>query len=41
MDHERLVDGIYEGSYRSVPVKAVVKVTIENQKVQFYLIEIN
>lgn len=33
VDPQRLVDGIYEGSYRSGPVKALVKVTVEDQKI--------
>lgn len=33
VDHDRVIDGIYEGSYKSGPVKAVVKVTIQNQKI--------
>ena len=33
VDHDKLQDGIYEGSYRSGPVKAVVEITIENQKI--------
>ena len=28
IQHERLMDGVYEGSYRSLPNSAVVKVTI-------------
>ena len=30
---EKLLDGIYEGSYSGFPNKAVVKVTIENNKI--------
>lgn len=30
---EKLVDGVYEGSYKGGPNKAVVKVTIEDQKI--------
>ena len=33
VDHERLVDGVYQGSYRGGPNKAVVKVTIEDKKI--------
>ena len=33
VDHHRLIDGIYEGSYRRGPMKARVKVTIENQRI--------
>ena len=33
VDHQRLIDGIYEGSYRRGPMKARVKVTIENQRI--------
>jgi uncharacterized protein with FMN-binding domain len=33
IDHQRLVDGVYEGSYRNGPVKAKVKVSIEDQKI--------
>ena len=31
--HEKLVDGVYEGSYKGGPNKAVVKVTIQDQKI--------
>ena len=31
--HERLVDGVYEGSAEGGPNKATVKVTIEDQKI--------
>ena len=33
VDHPRLVDGVYEGSYRSGPVKARVRVSIQNQRI--------
>ena len=33
VDHDEIVDGIYEGSYRSGPVKAAVKVTINKQRI--------
>jgi uncharacterized protein with FMN-binding domain len=33
VDHQNLTDGIYEGSYRRGPMKARVKVTIENQRI--------
>lgn len=33
VDSARLQDGIYEGSYRGGPNKAVVKVTIKNQAI--------
>jgi uncharacterized protein with FMN-binding domain len=33
VDHPRLVDGVYEGSYRSGPVKARVRVFIEDQRI--------
>lgn len=33
VDHPRLVDGVYEGSYRSGPVKARVRVSIEDQRI--------
>lgn len=33
VNHEKLVDGVYEGSYRGGPNKAVVKVTIKDQKI--------
>ncbi len=32
--HERLADGIYEGSYSSFPNKAVVKVVVKNGKIE-------
>jgi uncharacterized protein with FMN-binding domain len=31
--HEKLMDGVYEGSYRSLPNSAVVKVTIAEGRV--------
>ena len=33
VDHIKLVDGIYEGSYRGGPNKALVKVTIKDNKI--------
>jgi uncharacterized protein with FMN-binding domain len=33
VDHPRLVDGVYEGSYRSGPVKARVRVAIQDQRI--------
>lgn len=33
VDHLRLVDGVYEGSYRSGPVKARVRISIEDQRI--------
>ena len=33
VDHTRLVDGIYEGNYRDGPNKALVRVTIKNNKI--------
>jgi len=33
VDHTKLADGIYEGSYRGGPNKAVVKVTIKDNKI--------
>ena len=33
VNHERLVDGSYEGSYERGPNKAVVKVTVEDSKI--------
>lgn len=33
VDHQELVDGMYEGSYRRGPMKARVKITIENQRI--------
>ena len=33
VEHDKLVDGVYEGSYKGGPNKAVVKVTIEKQKI--------
>jgi len=33
VNHEKLVDGSYEGSYEGVPNKAVVKVTIKDNKI--------
>lgn len=33
MEHQKLFDGIYEGSYRRGPMKARVKITIENQRI--------
>ena len=33
VDHSRLADGIYEGSYRGGPNKALVKVTIKDNKI--------
>ena len=33
IDGDKISDGIYEGNYRSGPVKAVVKVKIKNQKI--------
>ena len=32
LEHKRLVDGLYDGSYRQGPVRAVVTVTITNQR---------
>lgn len=33
VQHERLVDGVYEGNYKGGPNSAVVKVTIQGQKI--------
>ena len=33
VDHQKLVDGTYEGSYRRGPMKARVKIIIENQRI--------
>ena len=33
IEHERLMDGVYEGSYRSLPNSAVVKVTIDEGRI--------
>jgi len=33
VDQEKLIDGVYEGSYRAGPNKALVKVTVEGKKV--------
>lgn len=33
VDRTALKDGVYEGSFREGPVKAVVKVTVENQRI--------
>jgi len=33
VDHKKLVDGIYEGSYRGGPNKALVKVAIKDNKI--------
>lgn len=33
VDRQTLIDGIYEGSFRRGPMKARVKVTIENQRI--------
>ena len=33
VDHPKLVDGLYEGSYRSGPVKARVRVSIKDQRI--------
>ena len=33
VDHTKLADGIYEGSYRGGPNKALVKVTIKDNKI--------
>ena len=33
LDHQKLVDGMYEGSYRKGPMKARVKITIQNQRI--------
>ena len=33
IQHEKLMDGVYEGSYRSLPNSAVVKVTIAEGRV--------
>jgi uncharacterized protein with FMN-binding domain len=33
IQHERLMDGVYEGSYRSLPNSAVVKVTITEGRI--------
>ena len=33
VDHEKLVDGIYEGSYKGGPNKASVKVTIKDKRI--------
>lgn len=33
LKHERLADGMYEGSYSSWPNKAAVKVTIEHNRI--------
>jgi uncharacterized protein with FMN-binding domain len=33
VDHQKLVDGTYEGSYRRGPVKVRVKITIESQRI--------
>jgi uncharacterized protein with FMN-binding domain len=32
VEHQKLVDGLYDGSYRKGPVKAVVSVTIKHQR---------
>ena len=34
IEHERLMDGVYEGSYRSLPNSAVVKVTIAEGRIE-------
>ena len=34
VNHGKLVDGVYEGSYARFPNKAVVKVTIKDQKIE-------
>jgi uncharacterized protein with FMN-binding domain len=33
IQHEKLMDGVYEGSYRSLPNSAVVKVTIAEGRI--------
>ena len=33
IEHERLMDGVYEGSYRSLPNSAVAKVTIAEGRI--------
>lgn len=33
IQHERLMDGVYEGSYRSLPNSAMVKVTITEGRI--------
>ena len=33
VDHEKLVDGVYEGSYKGGPNEALVKVTIRDKKI--------
>jgi uncharacterized protein with FMN-binding domain len=33
LQHEKLMDGVYEGSYRSLPNSAVVKVTIAEGRI--------
>ncbi|MFV9646638.1 MAG: FMN-binding protein [Desulfobacterales bacterium] len=33
IQHEKLMDGVYEGSYRSLPNSAVVKVTITRGRI--------
>lgn len=34
IEHEKLMDGVYEGSYRSLPNSAVVKVTIAKGRIE-------
>ena len=33
VQHDRLVDGVYEGHYKGGPNSAIVKVTIQSQKI--------